>query len=351
MLFVFVIALLVVCGLYFAYLRVLEVNYPQRLLQKSDADNLCNLAIPFHTDNNGMPVVDIRIGTPPQRIPVAIDTGSSDLVVAGTECRSCRKKFHPLRSKTAMKLDTCSVITYGTQRDEGCWHSDDVEFHGVCVDSCINSARSHTLVPVVHHMTFVVSHERTKSPYSGAHPKSDYSILGLAQTPRHDSNTTAISQILPQSSDSVFTIINNGERDKHFLVLGALTCPDVHFTPLPPIHHDGFFAAAITQIDWGEVHETGISTLVLDSGSNMVFIPSRFWGPAMEDAKKQKRELVFKFPGNHVSFVIPSDAVGKVVMSYESNDPVAILGCLVLRHTALEFNVNTKATRIAPLSV
>ena len=312
-------------------------------------DSGCDLAIPFQVDRKGLPLVKVRIGSPPQWVSVVIDTGSSDLVVAGAQCASCRSKFNPEKSQTGVRLDACQAITYGTQRDEGCWYMDNVEFEGVCVSECLSSSTHRPRTSTLRRtMTFVVTHRRTPSPYGGGHPASNYCILGLAQTPRNDSNVAAIRQMIPPESAAKFTIVHSSKKNNRFLVLGEMPpCQGMVWAPLPPVHHEGFFAARVSQVHWGGAVR-GIDAMVLDSGSNKVFIPHTAWTAEMDRTARAGQDLVIRF-SETAALTVPGHKVRGVVMPYDSNDGVMVLGCLVVENTAIEFDITSHHVRVAHL--
>lgn len=286
-------------------------------------------SIPFRTDRNDMPVVDLHVGTPPQRVQVVLDTGSSDLVITGRSCKSCNgSSFDPEKSKTIERGNQCTVMTYGTQQDSGCWHTDTVRFGN----------------DIERRMTFVVTTERSKSPYNGTHPLSQYSILGLAMT----ESASAVTQLLPHNT---FTIVN--DHGNHSLILSEYDdyAPEnTHtFVKLPMTPYQDLYAASIAQCMW-DAAPIPVHTIVMDSGSNMVFLPSNLWTDEMTKARDARKDLVFQFPGAmELKFVVPGKSVKKFVMPYESDDAVVIVGCLILQESILEFNVATKSVRVAQL--
>lgn len=318
---------LVFLVLFFAILSYILVQTPQaqQLIRTSPTI----APIPFKTDRNDMPVLDIFIGHPKQRVQVVLDTGSGDLVITGRDCNSCRgRSYNPKKSKTSVKGEECSILTYGTQEDSGCWYTDTVKF-----------GRSNELE---REMTFMVTTDRRKSSYNGKHPLSQYSILGLAKT---ESNS-AITNLLTHDT---FTIVN--DKGNHSLILSSYddyAPSNKHtFVQLPMAPYQDLYAATVQSCQWGKA-SVPVNKIVMDSGSNMVFVPSHMWTNEMTQARNSRKDLVIQFPGAiKLKFVVPGRSVKKYVMSYETSDPVVIVGCLILQECILEFNVSTKNVRVA----
>jgi len=112
---------------------------PVKLILEKYCEEKSVIAIPISQDFNGIPLIDVYIGEPPQVISTALDTASCDLVVSGKDCSSCGSKlgkYNPTLSNSSEELDKCSNVTYGTQSDDGCWWSDEIGFVGKCVQSC-----------------------------------------------------------------------------------------------------------------------------------------------------------------------------------------------------------------------
>ena len=84
----------------------------------------------------------ITVGTPPQSFKIVLDTGSSDLWVAATECLSCGQTppFDPTRSSTIQQVTGLSgqaqtvTIRYGSGRVAGILASDTVSMSGFTVN-------------------------------------------------------------------------------------------------------------------------------------------------------------------------------------------------------------------------
>ena len=84
----------------------------------------------------------ITVGTPPQSFKIVLDTGSSDLWVAATECLSCCQTppFDPTRSSTIQQVTGLSgqaqtvTIRYGSGRVAGILASDTVSMSGFTVN-------------------------------------------------------------------------------------------------------------------------------------------------------------------------------------------------------------------------
>ncbi|TFK23071.1 aspartyl protease [Coprinopsis marcescibilis] len=70
----------------------------------------------------------LYIGTPPQEFEVVLDTGSADLWVTDSACRSCtgRTVYDPARSSTAQQSRLTTTITYGSGSVSGTVFQDTV---------------------------------------------------------------------------------------------------------------------------------------------------------------------------------------------------------------------------------
>ncbi|RPD78625.1 acid protease [Lentinus tigrinus ALCF2SS1-7] len=84
----------------------------------------------------------VTIGTPPQSFKIVLDTGSSDLWVAATECLSCGQTppFDPTKSSTIQQVTGLGgqaqtiTIRYGSGRVDGILASDTVSMSGFTVN-------------------------------------------------------------------------------------------------------------------------------------------------------------------------------------------------------------------------
>ena len=74
----------------------------------------------------------LAIGTPPVSFDVILDTGSSDLWLAGQGCQTCESvpTFKPSRSSTFKNLSAPFHITYGSGAADGILGSDVVQMAG-----------------------------------------------------------------------------------------------------------------------------------------------------------------------------------------------------------------------------
>jgi len=74
----------------------------------------------------------LAIGTPPSAFNVILDTGSSDLWLAGTQCKTCSHvpKFNALSSSTFTNLSSSFSIKYGSGAASGSLAADTVEMAG-----------------------------------------------------------------------------------------------------------------------------------------------------------------------------------------------------------------------------
>lgn len=125
----------------------------------------------------------ISIGTPPQQLNVILDTGSSDLWIASSNCTTATgclnnlgPKFNPLTSLSSTTANTQFSIKYGSGSATGKMYSDNITFAGYNV-----SAQSFAVVDTV-------SSELLSRDVSG--------LLGLGFQPLASSSITPIWQSL-----------------------------------------------------------------------------------------------------------------------------------------------------------
>ncbi|KAL1746443.1 aspartic peptidase domain-containing protein [Schizophyllum fasciatum] len=89
----------------------------------------------------------VEIGTPPQTFNVVLDTGSSDLWVADTECATCSSstpQFDASKSSTFQQSSQTTTIQYGSGAVRGSLAQDKVSIGGLTVDEQIFLSVSQT---------------------------------------------------------------------------------------------------------------------------------------------------------------------------------------------------------------
>ncbi|CDZ96236.1 Aspartyl protease [Phaffia rhodozyma] len=94
-----------------------EASDDESLVKRADAEiSLTNVY------SDATYIAAIQIGTPSQTVNVIVDTGSSDLFVASTECSGCTDsayEFDAAKSSSLQKSSTSFSITYGSGSAQG----------------------------------------------------------------------------------------------------------------------------------------------------------------------------------------------------------------------------------------
>jgi hypothetical protein len=317
------------------------------------------IAIPIRPDDNGIPTIEIYIGSPePQVLRVALDTASSDLVVSGTDCSSCGRvlgKYDASLSETSIALDECSIVTFGTQQDRGCYFEDTLTLAGKCITTCgdLNDTASVAADAVeFKRKIFLVSHDRLRSPYAGNLPRSDYSVFGLCHNDGHP--PPILRQLLGGSAQTQFFCILN--KEKPWFLLGQLprTC-DVLMFDLPSAYHSEFFAVKCDEVTLGDdILRLLPSTIVIDSGSNFVFLPKQSFHEFSQKYSSGGGDETLSFVFPDFTLELPQESYhdddgSLMIYPFEGSGDQVILGSLLLSNTVVEFEIESRRVRIGLL--
>ncbi|KAI8882876.1 acid protease [Backusella circina FSU 941] len=91
---------------------------------------------PLYNDQGSQYLIEVGIGSPPQKFPVTLDTGSADLWVPSTQCpaSSCPfDRFNIEESSTFKSLEQSFGIQYGIGSVNGTYATDTVTVGGVSI--------------------------------------------------------------------------------------------------------------------------------------------------------------------------------------------------------------------------
>lgn len=358
-------------------------DQPVHLRSASYCDEENVLAVPITLDFNGLPLISVYIGTPPQVLSMALDTASCDMVVSGSDCATCGShlgKYSADASETSRELDECSSIAYGTQLDRGCWVSERVGFAGRCVSDCSDLRASvgggavgggavgagYDAAPngggavldlvVFDNVKILVSDSREGSPYNNTGmPRSDYSILGMCHAANEGGRIPTMRQILTRrggGKPGIYFTLVIGRVHKWFL-LGKFRDPCAILHTLEPVPHDEFYVVRTTGFYVGEtVLKLAPSNLIVDSGSNFLFLPRPVFAEFQTVlAKDGRKGEALRFTFRSFTLNIPYDVYfqkgAMLVYPYESDS--IIVGSMLLQNHVIVFDIERRRVEIGVL--
>ncbi|KID97205.1 Peptidase A1, partial [Metarhizium majus ARSEF 297] len=237
------------------------------LERRQDTNGTVVASPPYKFDREYL--AEIEVGTPPQKLLLDFDTGSSDLWVFSTETPSAQSTGHTVwnvtASSTAKKLDKYTwSISYGDKStSSGDVYTDIVRIGGAeipnqAVESALKVSQQFTL----------------DTPSSG--------LLGLAydkgNTVSPTKQKTWFSNILPRLKEPLFTVRLRHQADGSYnfgYIDKSQYTGDITYTPAftDDLGHR-LFKATGYQVGSGSFEKLSI-TGTADTGSTAVYLPNR----------------------------------------------------------------------------
>lgn len=319
------------------------------------------IAIPIIEDDNGLPLIDVYLGTPAQRARVVLDSASSDLVLHHERDAAKLRGYDPHASKSARQVRASTVrVTFGTQRDHARVVEDTVELRGVCVrsfDELASSSHTSQLARArarIHSMRVLSTHRREVSPVAGTLPASDYDVCGIGvQAGRVDDTFNArVQRVRTSKADrraGVFSLVYPLDGTA-FIVLGdppKLAQTSLHELARPAsVEHEDYFQVVLRGLRVGNARIDGVPTRALvDTGSNMLFAPPALAKRLIDRIRADaKAPLSIDFEG--VSLVVDADRIrdrdaraSPLVYASTAMPPNSIvIGAMLFRNMLLRFD-------------
>jgi hypothetical protein len=340
--FVLICILLLCVILLLVWFAAARKPVAEKVVRLSANTNSKPFAFPLLNDKNGMPVVRFEIGSPPQVMFAVVDTASSDLIVGLPDCQGCdsRSIYDPAKSTSVSELaDRCTRVTFGTQKDSGCWFKDQITLRGHLINNCseLSVEIKSPIIDLVHEtVTFLGSHDRQGSDFGL--PKSNYNIMGLC-------NKKDGSNLLMQLCDGKFGIAFG---NRPYIILGEVPCS---LTPLITVPDPEFYIVNLVSMKVGDSAIPVTNRLIIDSGSNMMFAPKHISDKIKSAFKSSGDSKVIRLnlgshPHNFEMIIYPEST-----FFHESKTPndAIIMGTLLLKGFVLEFDVTKQGIKIGQI--
>ena len=235
---------------------------------------------------NGVLLLQFIVGSG-QCMEAVFDTGSENLIVAGSGCvgsKSCSSSdgyYDPMM--TELKETKQTTISYGTQRDVVKWYRETIKIE--TVEYKDNMLRI-LLESEEHDQEYIHNQERKTMIINTANVgvvqtrtgSSDLNVFGFGKSAHPLSVRNTIFEMI----DKVFTMVIY--RSFGWLVLGKITKSGKHLDiPRIPLERDCYFKKyfCVEMVDMQVANESGIHTCVhrptyaiIDTGSNMMSVSS-----------------------------------------------------------------------------
>lgn len=225
--------------------------------------------VPLHSFG-GVLFADVRVGTPPQRVVLSVDTGSSESWLPSASCRaaSCRlhARYDAGRSSTHARLDKTVSIRFGRGAVAGALTADTMRL------ADIHLTRQPFIDVVDADADAIAMH-----PFFG--------VLGLGiQVARSDGSrsTTLLPSLLGPQPDPVFALfVDRSQRGRSALHLGGVdpACRAEPHVWAPVRRARGWWAIDLLGVTVGDTPLAGCSPRapclgVVDSGTGVLTAPA-----------------------------------------------------------------------------
>ncbi|KAF5204544.1 Aspartic proteinase-like protein [Thalictrum thalictroides] len=291
--------------------------------------------------NSGVYYTEIKLGSPPKRYYVQVDTASNDLWVHCAECNNCKRTeqefYDPKKSDTGKivtcKEDFCSNM-YGGSYPE-CKSPDmPCEYEATYMDGSKSSG--YYVKDYIHFNqvsgNFLISPEQESVVFGcGTKQSGDLrsgskgldGLLGFGQ-----SNSSVFSQLASSKKvRKVFSHCLDGQNGGGIFAIGQVVHPKVKFTPLVP--KQPHYNVNLEEIKVGKasielpthLFKTG-EVAMIDSGATMLYVPDVVYTPMIHEIMSNKPDLKLQTVENHQCFEYSGsvdDAFPTVTLHFEDS--------------------------------
>lgn len=224
----------------------------------------------------------IEVGTPPQKLTVMVDSGSTDLIIPSFDCDTCPKnstRFNPRTSSTLRNPKTDFSITYNDGRVDGQVVQESVQFAGHLVTN-------QTLGLV---QNYSLSFDRHCDGILG---------LGFRFFDQMQNSSTFMENMLAQRviNRNVFSFVLGDEHSRQsILTLGGYNSSLSGNITWSPIVGNYFWSVYLNTVYWDGVAITNDSSIALiDSGTSLIRIPKEKFDPIVKSLN------VIKFDNQYI---------------------------------------------------
>jgi hypothetical protein len=325
--------------------------------------NMAALAIPIVYDTNGLPMIDLTVGTPGQVVRLCLDTGSPDMLIKTPE------KYDPALSTSSVASDesSCTRVVFGTQSDSVCPITERVLLSGRCVKSSAElkteEIAKHLPIGSAEYDKIVLlgSSKRERSEFSPANiPQSDYDVFGLANStdvaqPALISQLNAMRSSEGDLSDGTFTFVFGEESGKNVvahLIIGRLLEVETMYHRIAQIPDMDFYRVVLSAMYVGDQRVTSCpNDAIIDSGSNYVFAKLETVQEITKLASTNRGDMRIILDGFEliVPHAVYSSGGTYYIEETSSPSPTIVIGTMFLRNVVAEFNAITRTVKMAHL--
>ncbi|KAI8875771.1 rhizopuspepsin 3 precursor [Backusella circina FSU 941] len=302
---------------------------------------------------------EIEIGTPPQKLKVDFDTGSSDLWIASTLCSTCSKhtRYNPSKSKTYKKDGRTWKIQYGDGSNaSGVLGRDTINLGGYKItNQTIGLAKkeSATFAADVVDGMLGLGFDTITTVKGVKTPMDNLIKQGHVKNP-------VFGVWLGKSSEGGGgEFVFGGYNKKH--IKGELTT-------IPVDKSKGFWGVKIDKLNVGLFHQFGSLNGIVDTGTTLLILPNaiatkvakaygakdNYDGTFTIDCDTTwKQPLTFQMKG--AKFQVPVDSIiyqksgNKCYAGFAYADlEFAVLGDVFLKNNYVVFDPSVPQVKIAP---